>query len=195
MLVIFFEGYSLMNISQRKPELLKSNPLGQGFFRTVRLSVCCLLFVSLVGSRVRPAPKPRAQPLPGQAESSRQTSIRSILKEGAAFFVQGRYTAAAEKFAAARRRAAENGERRLEARAIGNLGGCEFALHRHEEALRIYREAYHLAKREGDTSYVAVLEANISSLYAQLGELDAAVAWKERALKGLGARDREHLAE
>ena len=197
MLVIFFEGYSLTDTSQRKPELLKSKLLGQDFFRTGRAVVCCLLLMLLVGSRSRPVSKNRAQSLPSeQAESPRQVEIKDILERGKSLFVEGRYAAAAEKFAAARRLAAEAKEPRLEAHALANLGGCAYATHRHEEALSTYQDAHRLALSAADKSTAAVLEANISSLYAQMGELDAAVAWKERALTGISGKEaREHLAE
>ena len=151
----------------------------------------------LVGSRMRPGAKNRAEPLPiEQAESSHHEAILNILKEGKAFFVQGQYASAAEKFQAARERAEREDEPRLAARALINLGGCSFATHRHEDALRAYQQAHQFALRAKDQSTVAVLEANISSLYAQMGELDAAVEWKERALRGLRGKDaREHLAE
>ena len=176
---------------------MKSNPLGQDFFRTVRISVCCLLLILLVGSGTRPVSKTRAQSLPiEQAKSSRQTVILDILKQGKEFFAQGRYAAAGENFLAAKQQAAAAGDLRLEARALGNLGSCDFATHSHEEALRSFQEAHRLAMRAGDANGVALLEANISSLYAQMGELDAAVEWKERALRELrGQYASDHVAE
>jgi CHAT domain-containing protein/tetratricopeptide (TPR) repeat protein len=76
---------------------------------------------------------------------------------------------------------------------MGNHGGCLFALHQYQSALSQFLEARRLAQAAGDSSEIAVLDANIASLYSEMGELDAAVHWLEESRGRLSERDRSHL--
>ncbi len=78
----------------------------------------------------------------------------------------------------------------LAARAAGNIGGCEFALHRYRSALHTFVDAVHAAERAGDHSAAAVFNANIASLYSEMGELDAAAEWTASSLRRLSPEDR-----
>ena len=82
----------------------------------------------------------------------------------------------------------------LAARALGNLGGCQYALHQYQPALKSFLEARRLAIQSGDSSAAAAIGANIASLYSEMGELDAAAEWLRQSLKGIAGRDRaKHL--
>lgn len=84
----------------------------------------------------------------------------------------------------------------LAARAIGNAGGCQFALHRYGEAAQSFLKAHALAESAGDANVAAIFEANLASLYSEMGELDSAVLWTERSLERMtGADRRAHLPE
>ena len=80
------------------------------------------------------------------------------------------------------------------ARALGNVGACQFALHRYRPALQSFLEAYHQAEAVNDRSAAAGLDVNIASLYTELGELDAAAEWIQGTIKRLNATDRMRSA-
>jgi tetratricopeptide (TPR) repeat protein len=81
------------------------------------------------------------------------------------------------------------------ARALGNIGACRFALHRYRPALESFLEAHHEAEAINDRSAAAGLDVNIASLYAELGELDAAAEWIQGTIKRLNAVDRCNLPQ
>jgi CHAT domain-containing protein len=78
----------------------------------------------------------------------------------------------------------------LAARAVGNIGGCQFALHQYQAALQTFLEAVRSAERAGDSSAAAIFNANIASLYSGMGELDSAAEWIESSLHRLSPEDR-----
>ena len=107
-------------------------------------------------------------------------------------FRAGRYNEALQRYAEIRAQAGLSGDMNLSARALGNQGGCEFALHRYRQALQLFLQAHQLAQAAGDTSAAAAFDANIGSLYAQMGELDAAVQWLQRGVDRMRGKDRDH---
>ncbi len=165
--------------------------LEAGFLRLTKVLACCLLAFSLVGTARRPVPHPGVKPLSvTKARSARRAPLLARLCEGAEIFSAGRYSEAANRFDSLRQAALAMGEDDLAARAIGNLGGCRFALHQYRPALDSFLEAHRLAERAGDASYTAVLDVNIASLYSEMGELEAAAQRIEGALERVSGKDR-----
>ncbi len=118
------------------------------------------------------------------------------LRQGAGIFGAGRIGDAESYFESLRREALAAGEDDVAARATGNVGGCQFALHQYQPALRSFLEAHRLADQAGDASYTAVLDVNIASLYSEMGELEAAAQWIEGALERMSGKDRrDHLPQ
>ena len=76
------------------------------------------------------------------------------------------------------------------ARALANIGACQFALHRYRPALQSFLDAYHQAVAVNDRSAAAGMDVNIASLYTELGELDAAAEWIQGTIKRLNSTDR-----
>jgi CHAT domain-containing protein/tetratricopeptide (TPR) repeat protein len=105
----------------------------------------------------------------------------------------GRYHDALRGFESTRAAAQRTGQEELAARALGNIGGCQFALHEYRTALQSFRETIRLAKAAGDHSAVAAFEANIASLYSEMGELETATQWMEGTLERLNPDDRRAL--
>ncbi|MBZ5620904.1 MAG: CHAT domain-containing protein [Acidobacteriia bacterium] len=105
------------------------------------------------------------------------------MREGGVFFRACQFVDARNRFESARQAALASRQNNLAAQATSNIGGCEFSLHAYQPALHSYLEARRLAESAGDTSAVAVLDANIASLYAQMGELDAAFQWLQGSLQ------------
>jgi tetratricopeptide (TPR) repeat protein len=163
--------------------------------KTAWIFGCCLLMLPLAGAVRRSGPNSRAQTLPGDPSMAAQAKIaRQALRAGAEAFRSGGYTAALTCYETARRAALAAGETDLAARATGNLGGCQFALHQYRPAITRFLEARKLAQRAGDASAIAAFDANIASLYSEMGELEAAAQWTEASLTRMTGRDRQdHL--
>ena len=81
------------------------------------------------------------------------------------------------------------------ARALGNIGGCQFALHQYRPALQSYLKAHQQAEASGDRSAAAILDVNIASLYSELGELDAASEWIQGTIKRVSVEDQRFLPQ
>jgi len=109
--------------------------------------------------------------------------FKLLMREGVAFYGEGRYVAARSRFESARQLAIASGRNDLAANATSNIGGCEFALHDYQSALRSYLDARRMADSAADIGAVAVFDANIASLYAQMGEVDSAVQWLQSGME------------
>src|SRR5574340_482493 len=59
------------------------------------------------------------------------------------------------------------------ARFLMNIGSCRFAMLQYHPAMHAFIQARRLALRCGDMEAVAVASCNLSSLYLQLGDVDA----------------------
>jgi tetratricopeptide (TPR) repeat protein len=105
-------------------------------------------------------------------------------------FQAGRYQEALPRFEAARAVAVNAHTPREAARALANIGACQFALHRYRPALQSFLDAYHQAVAVNDRSAAAGMDVNIASLYTELGELDAAAEWIQGTIQRLNSTDR-----
>ncbi len=146
--------------------------------------------IPLVGTVSKPSQKPVAKETATGARQLQRGPSLELLREGTASFRTGHYSTALETFEKMQAAARASGADDLAARAAGNIGGCQFALHRYREALGTFLGAVRAARRANDPGAVAVFNANIASLYAELGELDAAAAWTETSLRSLTGKDR-----
>jgi len=118
------------------------------------------------------------------------------MQEASALFRSGRYQESLGKYQLIREDCHKQGNLDQEARATANIGGCQFALHQYQPALRSFQEARTMALAAGDTGVAAVFEGNIASLYTELGNLDAAAQWMQESLARVSGRDRaDHLAK
>ena len=152
--------------------------------KTAKFSACCVLVFFLVGTLVRSVPNFRAKSLLLAKEKSEPASpFKVFMKEGVAFYGEGRYVAARSRFESARQVAIASGRNDLAANATSNIGGCEFALHNYQTALHSYLDARRLVDSTEDTGAVAVFDANIASLYAQMGEMDSAIQWLQGGME------------
>ncbi len=156
--------------------------------KPARVLGCCLLLLPLVGS----VPKRGEQARPPAANSATLKVLQKRYSQTVELFRAGRYNEALKRYAEIRAQAGLAGYMDLSARALGNQGGCEFALHRYRQALELFLQAHQLAQAAGDTSAAAAFDANIGSLYAQMGELDAAVQWLQRGVDRMRGNDRAH---
>jgi tetratricopeptide (TPR) repeat protein len=117
--------------------------------------------------------------------------LRESIQLGAEQYRAGHYTAASKVFESAFKEAESLSLPSLAGRALGNLGGCQFALHQYRAALQSFLEARRFSESAGDTGVAAAWDADIASLYFATGEFDAAAEWTDRSLKRMNGRVRE----
>ncbi|HWB83388.1 MAG TPA: CHAT domain-containing protein [Bryobacteraceae bacterium] len=161
--------------------------------KTAKLLACCLLILPLAGSVSKSDLRTVARLHAVVPESSVPVPIPVLMREGGALYRAGRYADAAAKFEAAHHSALASANGKLAARALSNVGGCEFATHQYQAALKTFLEARRMAEAAGDRSTAAGLDANISSLYSEMGAYDAAAEWMEGSLKRLSTEDRRRF--
>jgi CHAT domain-containing protein len=151
----------------------------------------------MIGTGFRPDSKLAVNSQPANAAmSARRKALRDQLTAGAVLFQATRYEEARQRFEQVRQAAIQASDPFIEIRSITNIGGCWFALHQYNLALKSFSAAQQLAERTGDQSASAALEANVASLYSELGERDAAVQWLEKSLDTWTGKERiNHLPQ
>jgi CHAT domain-containing protein/predicted negative regulator of RcsB-dependent stress response len=186
-----------MEMSPKKHQIQFFNKKSRelDFLKTARLLACCLLIFPLTGTVPRSVRKAKASPSQNTKDRSAwKAAFLALLREGSDRFGEANYEAARGRFEEARKMAMAAGDLAQAARAMGNSGGCAFATHQYQLALRTFLEARRIAESVRDASYTAVLDANIASLYGQMGEVEAAVEWLRSSLRTMTGKDRrEHL--
>jgi CHAT domain-containing protein len=118
-----------------------------------------------------------------------QARLENDLKQTRQAIAAGKYETAASLCAAGYSESIRQGEIELAAKFLGNLGGIQYATLRFKEALESYQKAHSLVAKAANPNIAAALKANIASLYAQLGELDAAAEWLEASAAALTGKD------
>lgn len=152
------------------------------------LLACCLFLFPLIGTPPY-VPKSRLTSLTRPEDRMEPSpNLRSRLRDSGALYAAGRYHDAATTFGTLAADALSAHDFDIAARATGNLGGCFFAPHQYQAALNAFLRARQLAESIGDRSETPVLDANISSLYSEMGEFDASAKWLEdTTLSGCGS--------
>ncbi len=134
----------------------------------------------------------RASQKTGSAVSS---SLAAELQRGRELFAQSQYVGAAETFDRLSLAAQSAHAYSIAARASANAGACRFALHEYQPALKSFLHARGIFESLGDADSLAVTDANISSLYDQMGDPDAGIRWLDVAVQRLSGIGRQsHLA-
>jgi len=156
-----------------------------------------LLVFPLVGTVPPSVPRGRAKLLPLTKERSvHRKSLDALKQEAMGLYRQGRFTEAQSRFESLRKSAMALAELDLAARALINVGACQFALRQYQDALHTFLEARRLAESAGDTNSTAIVDINLGSLYREMGDLDSAVEWTERSFENMSGEDRKlHLPE
>ena len=157
--------------------------------KTAKVLACCLLTLLLVGAESRSVPASRARPLAAEEQSTRRKPLLARLDGARSVMAAGRYSDAAKQFSSLIPDCQGAGQLDLAARAAGNVGGCQFALHQYQAALRSFLDARRMAVQAEEDSAVLALDANIASLLTEMGDLPAAAQWIGGALDRLSPHD------
>jgi CHAT domain-containing protein/tetratricopeptide (TPR) repeat protein len=116
--------------------------------------------------------------------------LKAELVKGANLYGAGRYDDAARQFEQVSNRAAQAHNPKMSARARGNVGAVQLAMHQYRAALASFLTARRLAESAGDASIIAMLDANLASLNTEMGDYDEAARWIQGTLDRLTGTDR-----
>jgi len=164
--------------------------------QTTKVLVFCLLAIPLAGPGSRSASTLRAAPLTRFQNEPNDGFWHAALVEGSNLYSAGRYDDAVRQFDHVSQLAAQAHNPRISARGRGNVGAAQLAMHQYRAALSSFLTARRQADAAGDTSELAILDANLTSLCNETGDLDEESRWIQGALDGLTGTDRrDHYAQ
>lgn len=116
-------------------------------------------------------------------EQPENPELRELRRQGKMLYLAGDYLKAIRIYESGYRQAMRLGEMRSALRFMNNLGGANYELLRYRDAIRAYLQARELAVSQLDREGLAAIYFNLSSLYSQMGEIDAADESAERGLE------------
>ena len=158
---------------------------------SVSIWLMMLALLSVVAS-VRPT-RGRLGPAASQAANPEAPELLRLKHEGHDLFQSGKYLAAIQVYERGYTEARRLRDARSQLRFLTNLGSANYQLFRYRDALKAYLEARTLAASQGDQEILAAVCFNLSSLYFQMGETDAATESARQGLElppGAGAKFR-----
>jgi CHAT domain-containing protein len=118
--------------------------------------------------------------------------IRSLTRLDHAAYglvIDGKYLQAQELYQQVCVGAKALGETDWVGRCLTALGSCHFAMFQYRKALDSYIEARRFAESAGDWANLGSLNVNISGLFLQMGDLDAAAQSAQQALADFTRKD------
>src|SRR5579859_4566052 len=152
--------------------------------------VCFALIVAGVGTVLRTGPTKKARLFkPSSHERSEQLRVPSRLNEAYQLLLSGKYLRAEELYRSVLEEAKAQGAAGRAGRCLTAIGNCQFATFRYREALKSYLEARIFAEAAQDWANRGSLSANISGLFLQMGDLEAAALSAEQALTDFNRQD------
>ncbi len=155
-----------------------------------RITVSLLCLIPLAGTLVHSVPTARTKPLAPAVWQRTRGALLARLNRAPAEFATGNFRESAAIFQRGYEDAMRAHEPRIAARFLNDVGGCRYALHQNQEALETFLEARKLAESCGDEASAGAMDFNISNLYYQLNEMDAAIAAAGRAAARLSGAAR-----
>lgn len=109
--------------------------------------------------------------------------LREMRRLGNAYFAAGKYVASIRVYESGLQEATRRGNLRSALRFLNNLGSAQYRVFRYRDAINAYLKARDLALAVGDRPTLGALYVNLSSLYLQMGNLEAALDYSRQALQ------------
>ncbi len=158
--------------------------------RTIGVSFIVILVVPLVGSVVctGSAPQRHDAALKSGART-RSEELRSELGTLAGRFGTGAYEEACREYRRIMAEVQTLDDQVLRGKAVWAVANCWLLEGRYDQALRSFLSVRTLLTGSGDISALAAIHVNLGTLYQELGDLEAAEASLQNALK-LAAQSR-----
>lgn len=136
------------------------------------------LALLLVQSSTRGISNPKER-----ADNEEGPELRELRHQGNALFRAGEYLRAIRLYENGYEEANRRGSLRSAVRFLNNLGGAHYKLFRYRNAIQAYLKARDLATSQGDRETLGALCFNLSSLYFDIGDIEAALECAEQGLK------------
>ena len=119
----------------------------------------------------------------GQAHREEAPELRELRHQGNAALRAGEYHQAIQTYEAGYQKAERSGNLRSAVRFLNNLGGAHYQMFRYRDAIQAYLQARDLAASQGDKQTLGAVAFNLSSLYFDMGDLEAARESADQGLK------------
>jgi CHAT domain-containing protein len=127
--------------------------------------------------RVRGVSIPRVQ-----AENE-PPELYDLRGQANALYRAGKYLQAIRIYETGYEEAKRRRSLRSAVRFLNNLGSAHYQMFRYRDAIQAYLEARDIAAAQGDRETLGALSVNLSSLYVQMGDTEAALEAAEQGLK------------
>jgi CHAT domain-containing protein/tetratricopeptide (TPR) repeat protein len=141
------------------------------------LTVATLLFV------IQPSSSVSLRHPPTDSDHKEVPELVKLRGDGNALFRRGEYMRAIEAYQRGYAEAKHFGDLRSAVRFLNNLGSAQYRMFHYRDAMHAYLEARDVASRQRDRETLGALDVNLSSLYLEMGDIDAAEETVEQGLK------------
>jgi CHAT domain-containing protein/tetratricopeptide (TPR) repeat protein len=155
--------------------------------RTIGTILCLFLIIPVSGRLEKAEPLSKTTFLVPDAGD--RFALFESLRRATAIFHKAQYDDAVQSFLQGYEASTELGETEMAARFLKGIGNCDFFRFRYREALGSYLTARKMFMGLGDDANTVAVDVNLSSLYSQLGEFDAATDAAQRGLRLLPGFD------
>jgi len=118
-----------------------------------------------------------------RAGSEESPRLRELRRQGNVLFRAGDYLRAIRTYENGYEEAKRSGSLRSAVRFLNNLGSARYQVFRYRDAVQAYLEARDLATSQGDRESLGALCFNLSSLYFDMGDIEAALESAQQGLK------------
>src|ERR1700676_5446152 len=136
------------------------------------------IVLSVVQCGTRTASNPRIHGNDGEPPE-----LRELRRQGNALLRASHYAQAISIYENGYREAQHRRSLGSAVRFLNNLGSAYYQLFRYRDAIQTYLKARDLARLQGDRETLGALSVNLSSLYFDMGDIDAALESAEEGLK------------
>jgi len=109
--------------------------------------------------------------------------VAELKRRGNVLFRAGEYLNALRIYEIGYQESTRQGDLNTALRFLNNIGSADYLLLRYRDAIKAYLQARPLAIAQHDQEGLAAIYSNLSSLYDQVGEIDAATESAERGLE------------
>ena len=147
-------------------------------------SVCLFWLLVITAGSIRPA---RGTPSPTMIDAWDSPHSVAVRRAAYGHFQRGEYVKAGHTYRAAYHEALSRRDYRSTARFLNNFCGTQFALLRYTDALQTCLEGRDFAERVNDSITIAAVSHHLASLYAQMNDLNLAIAAADRGLTAVSS--------
>src|SRR6516225_7823880 len=106
-----------------------------------------------------------------------------LRQQGNAAFLAGEYHQATQIYETGLKQAKRSGNLSSAVRFLNNLGTLQYRMFRYRDAIQTYLEARGLAASQGNKETLGALDFNLSALYFDMGDIEAALESADQGLK------------